>query len=92
MAVIVTEYTWPVVGRNGGTFKARACALSTPKGAWQGWIEFNPLDGAPSFKSPRETEQPSRQAIVVWADALTPPALEQALDRALERIGGACRR
>lgn len=87
MAVIVAEFSEPVAGRNGLNCRARACALSTPRGAWHGWIEFNPTNGAPSFKSPRETEQPSRHAIAVWADGLTPPALEEALDRALIRIG-----
>lgn len=76
----------PVPGPDGERFKARACALPMPKGTWQGWIEFNPLNGEPTFRSPRETVQPSKHAIVVWADTLTPPALIQALDRALERI------
>lgn len=87
MAVIVAEFPNPVAGRNGVNCRARACALSTRRGAWHGWIEFNPLDGAPTFISPRETEQPSRVAISQWADGLTPPALEQALDRALIRVG-----
>ncbi len=87
MAVIVAEYKQPVTGPNGVACKAKACALATPKGAWHGWIEFNPLDGAPTFRSPRETEQPSRQAIILWADALTVPRLEASLDRALERLG-----
>lgn len=86
MAVIVAEYQQPVTGPNGVACKARACALATPKGAWHGWIEFNPLNGAPTFRSPRETEQPSRQAIILWAGALTPPRLEESLDRALERL------
>lgn len=86
MAVIVAEYQEPVAGPGGLRFKARACALSTPRGAWQAWIEFNPTNGDPTFRSPRETEQPSMQALAVWADGLTPPALEQALDRALGRL------
>lgn len=87
MAVIVAEFAEPVAGRNGLNCRARACALSTRRGDWHGWIEFNPTNGAPTFISPRETEQPTRHAIAVWADGLTPPALEEALDRALTRIG-----
>lgn len=87
MAVIVAEFPELVAARNGLNCRARACALSTRRGEWHGWIEFNPTNGAPTFKSPRETEQPTRQDIAVWADGLTPPALEEALDRALIRIG-----
>ena len=86
MAVIVADFEEPVVGPNGGTFRARACALSTPRGTWQGWIEFNPLNGDPTFRSPRETLQPTRTAVVHWAVGLTPSCLAGALDRALERL------
>lgn len=86
MAVIVADFKDPVVGPDGGAFRARACALSTPRGAWQGWIEFNPLNGDPTFRSPRETLQPTRTDVVHWAGGLTPRCLEGALDRALGRL------
>jgi hypothetical protein len=86
MAVILTEYPQTITGPDGLRCRARACALSTPKGAWQGWIEFNPIDGAPTFRSPREVEHRSMKALSIWADTLTPPALEQSLQRALRRL------
>lgn len=87
MALIIAEYPDPIPGPGGVRFKAKACALSTPRGGWQAWIEFNPLNGDPTFRSPRETEQPTRQALALWADGLSTPALSEALDRALDRLG-----
>lgn len=87
MAVVLAEYTETIVDPRGKRFRARACALPTPKGAWQGWIEFDPIDGAPRFRSPRETEQPTRTDVIEWADRLTSRHLEHALARALGRLG-----
>jgi hypothetical protein len=86
MAVIVADFKEPVVGPDGGTFRARACALSTPRGTWQGWIEFNPINGDPTFRSPRETLQPTRTDVMHWAGGLTPHCLASALSRALGRL------
>ena len=91
MALVLAEYDGAVVGPKGHEFRARACALPTRKGQWQAWIEFDPIDGAPRFKSPQETTQPTRSGVVSWALSLTPSHLECALDRALGRLRrGAC--
>ncbi len=87
MAVVLAEYGEPVVGPKGLGFRARACALPTRSGLWQGWIEFNPTNGEPSFRSPHETVQPSRTGVMDWAVSLTPQHLSCALDRALGRLG-----
>ena len=89
MALIVADYKEPVVGPDGVRFRARACGLSRTHGHWQGWIEFNPLNGAPTFRSPYETVQPSSIDLEQWADGLTHRYLEDALSRALGRL---CRR
>ena len=85
MAVIVADFKEPVVGPDGVEFRARACGLSM-SGHWRGWIEFNPLNGAPTFRSPYETEQPSSTGLKEWAGDLTPDYLEDALTRALGRL------
>jgi hypothetical protein len=85
MAVIVADFKEPVVGPDGVEFRARACGLSH-SGQWRGWIEFNPLNGAPTFRSPYETEQPSSSQLREWAGDLTPGYLEDALTRALGRL------
>lgn len=86
MALVLAEYGEPVV-REGRGFRARACALPTPKGLWQGWIEFNPTNGEPSFRSPAETVQTSRVDVTDWATTRTADELAAALHRALGRLG-----
>jgi hypothetical protein len=92
MAVIVADFKEPVVGPDGVEFRARACGLSRATGQWRGWIEFNPLNGAPTFRSPYETEQTSSHGLRQWAGDLTPDYLEDALTRALGRLAGASSR
>ena len=86
MAGIVADFKEPVVGPDGVAFRARACGLSRATGQWRGWIEFNTLNGAPTFRSPYETEQPTSSSLRQWADDLTPRYLEDALNRALGRL------
>ena len=92
MAFVLAEYGEPVVGPEGAGFRARACALPTRTGLWHGWIEFNPTNGEPTFKSPRETVQPSSTGVKTWAATRTPYQLAGALDRALARLGYPSRR
>ena len=86
MALIVADFKEPVHGPGGVAFRARACGLAKASGHWQGWIEFNPVNGAPTFRSPYETVQPNNQGLRQWAGALTPGYLEDALSRALDRL------
>ena len=86
MALVLTEFREPVVDPGGNEFRAKACALPTSRGLWQGWIEFNPVNGDPTFRSPNETMQPTRSGVVRWAAGLTPDYLVCALDRARQRV------
>jgi hypothetical protein len=92
MAVIVADFKEPVRGPGGVAFRAKACGLARASGHWQGWIEFNPLNGAPTFRSPYETVQPTNQSLRQWAGELTPQSLEGALSRALDRLCPGARR
>jgi hypothetical protein len=53
---------------------------------WQGWIEFEPVDGGAPIRSPRETTQPNRTDTQYWATGLTVVYLEGALCRALNPL------
>lgn len=86
MALVLNEFSDPVIDPSGNSFKARACALPNAKGLWQGWIEFNPLNGEPTFRSPAETMQATRSGVVRWAEGLTIDHLSCALGRARDRI------
>ena len=83
MAEVLVEYSDPVTSKEGRTFIARACGGELDDSRWQGWIEFEPVDGGPPIRSARETTQPNRTDTVYWATGLTPVYLEGSLDRAL---------
>jgi hypothetical protein len=83
MAEILAEFPAPVGSGEGRFYAARACGGQAPDGLWQGWVEFTPLDGGATIRSPRETTQPNRTDTEYWASGLTPVYLEGALQRAL---------
>jgi hypothetical protein len=60
-------------------------------GAWQGWIEFVPIDAGVPVRTPRETTQPNRTDTQYWATGLSPVYLEGALARALSKPGAPAR-
>jgi hypothetical protein len=84
MAEVITEYSPPVTdGR--GVWSARACGRKLD-GHWEGWIEFIPVTaGDAPIRTPPETTQTSRRALVYWSKGLTPQYLEGALERARTR-------
>jgi hypothetical protein len=83
MAEILAEFQARVASRDGRFYAARACGAKSADGLWQGWVEFTPLDGGATIRSPRETTQPNRIDTEYWAGGLTPVYLEGALQRAL---------
>ena len=50
---------------------------------WEAWIEFEALDGSDARRTPRETTQPDKDAIIYWAQGLSPTYLEGALRRTI---------
>jgi hypothetical protein len=52
---------------------------------WEGWIEFAAVDGSDVRRTPRETTQPDRDALIYWASGLSPTYLEGAIQRTLPR-------
>jgi hypothetical protein len=83
MAEVLVTFSEPVHDSAGGSYLSRACGAEMDDGRWQGWIEFEALDGSGSYRSPRETTQPNRTDVAYWATGLTPVYLEGALERTL---------
>lgn len=83
MAEVFVTYQDPVVGPDGKTYLARACGAEMDSSRWQGWLEFEPVDGGPPLRSARETTQPNRTDTAYWATGLTPVFLEGSLARTL---------
>lgn len=84
MAATVLDFT-PVKAPDGELYYARACGRPRDDGTWEGWLEFETLDGGAAHRTPRETTQPNFTDLAYWATGLTGVYLEGALRRALER-------
>lgn len=82
MAEVLVQFDGDVT-RDGISYLARVCGREAEGGLWEGWIEFDPGDGSPVLRTPRETEQPSRATLEYWATGLTLTYLDGALARAL---------
>jgi hypothetical protein len=87
MAEVLVRFTESVLGPDGVRYAAQACGGIADDGLWEGWIEFGPLSSSgPPIRTPRETEQPNRDALVYWAEGLTAAYLEGAVRRALDAL------
>lgn len=84
MSETLCEYQTPVRSTAGRLFRARACGAPLDGTVWEGWIEFDPVDGGPTIRSRRETTQPNRTDTEYWATGLSEVYLEGSLKRALD--------
>jgi hypothetical protein len=80
MAEVLHDYGL-VRSSEGTTYHVRVCGSEMDDSRWQGWLEFEPIEGGQTLRSPRETTQPNRTDTVYWAQGLTPVYLEGALER-----------
>lgn len=85
MDELIHEFSMSARDADGHLYRARAMGRTRDR-VWIGWIEFAPL-GADDLvrRTPRETTQPTREALRYWALGLD----EVYLDGALERSGAA---
>jgi hypothetical protein len=86
MAEVLIQFGDPVVSRARKRYRAQACGAPMGGALWEAWIEFTPLGGGASVRSPRETTQPNRTDTVYWATGLSAVFLEGALERALSLL------
>ncbi len=83
MAEVLMQFDSTIFDAEGHGYTSRVCGRESDGGRWEGWIEFEPLDGGPILRTPRETKQPNRQDLDYWATGLSTSYLEGALQRAL---------
>lgn len=81
MGEVLVQFDATLTGPDGRRFTPQACGRPVGN-AWHGWIEFIPVDGGAAVRTPRETEQPSRDSLMYWAQGLTRVYLDGALARA----------
>ena len=85
MAEVLVRFTELVRDDSGLPYQAQASGAFGSDGLWEGWIEFIGENGR-ALRTPRETTQPNRDALVYWAEGLTATYLEGALRRALDAL------
>lgn len=83
MAEVLVRFDREITDAEGRAYVARVCGRETENGLREGWIEFEPRDGGPVLRTPRESIQPNRADLAYWAGGLTVAYLEGALARAL---------
>lgn len=84
MPEVVRTFDEPIL-LDGVPYRAQVCAR--PNGhMWEGWIEFVASDGSDVRRTPRETTQPDRGAVVYWSEGLSGTYLEGALARTLTKV------
>lgn len=86
MAEVLVEFERTARDDDGHDYIARACGRECEDGHWEGWLEFEPLDGGGTVRTMRETTQPNRVDTVYWASGLSDVYLEGALRRALDPV------
>ena len=82
MAEVLVRFTELVQDSNGRSYRAQASGALGSDGLWEGWVEFIG-DNGQAIRSPRESTQPNRDAILYWAEGLSAAYLEGALHRAV---------
>jgi hypothetical protein len=83
MSEVILDMAPLVQASTGETYRAYVHGRERMDGTWEGWLEFVPTRGAlPAIRTPRETTQPTRDALVYWASGLEPVYFEGALARA----------
>jgi hypothetical protein len=85
MAHVVRVVDDPIYLNREQAYRAQVCGR--PNGhIWEGWIEFIAADGSIVRRTPRETTQPDRDALVYWSQGLSATYLEGALARTFTNI------
>jgi hypothetical protein len=87
MTEVLVEFDTILRDEKGTGWAPRACTRIADDGLWEGWIEFIPTNSSTEpVRTGRETEQPSRETVLYWAEGLTQVYLDGALRRALSPV------
>jgi hypothetical protein len=81
--IVLVQFENAITGDDGRAYIPRVCGREMPDKTWEGWIEFDPGDGATVLRTRRETTQPNYPDLEYWSTGLTEAYLEGALERAL---------
>lgn len=83
MAELIQDFAKPVRSSEGVAYRATLRGQERSDGIWEGWLEFGgDENGSPLTRTPIETTQPGRDALLYWATGLGDTYFEGALTRA----------
>jgi hypothetical protein len=82
MAEVLRSFDDPIADQLR-TYHARVVGRHAEDRMWEGWLEFEPIDGkGETVIGPVESRQPEREHLAYWAGGLTPVFIQGALRRA----------
>lgn len=82
MAEVLRSFDDPITDQFGA-YHARVVGRHAEDKMWEGWLEFEPIDGAgETVIGPVESRQPEREHLAYWAGGLSAVFVEGALRRA----------
>jgi hypothetical protein len=82
MAEVLRSFDEPITDELG-RYHARVVGRYAEDRMWEGWLEFEPLDGTGEIiVGAVESRQPEREHLAYWAGGLSPIYVEGALRRA----------
>ena len=79
---LLHTYSEVVRDPEGRGYAASAHAVERMDGMWDAWLEFRGVGRDVMLRTPRESQQPNRRAVLYWASGLQPSYLDGALLRA----------
>jgi translation initiation factor IF-1 len=82
MAELIHKHSTHIRTLDGELFRTRVCGERRLDGLWTGWLEFDDEHGQITWRTERETTQPTREALDYWASGLEPVYVQGAFTRA----------
>lgn len=80
---LIQQYSNLIRNGEGAEYTVQSWARKREDGAWEGWLEYHPLDDQRHVrKTPPVTSRPGRGDLTHWAAALGDGYLEDAFGRA----------
>jgi hypothetical protein len=81
MDQFMLQFETPLTAPDGHSYIPRIWGREGEYGAWEGWIEFAPLQGTPALRARADTGLETRADFERWASGLTESELEEILSR-----------
>ena len=82
MSEVISHLDYTVTDQTGRSYYVNVAGEHISEERWEAWLEFLPLDDTEPLLTDTETVQPTRTAVVHWAETLGATYLQGAFERA----------